>query len=493
MTKAIAFLDQPPLLASHVPRGRWEVWASGAFAAISKIFSRGIKPLQVELESLPLHIQCRILKDLDLASLVKLGTTSSYWNAWVKEYLAEPCLFPFGFRKDSPIPLYGQAKRCIEDLQEVIKEIKDRPADITQILKNPTLEQVPLLQKWLEARKTLKAWINLLIDIKEKFPNLKWQVPDLTAATSQAEIEKAAEFKIWLEANSAFLTARDTLVVWNGLAQLDFLNTLDSQEAIIDKATEFKDWFNDHREILIETTRLHIHSFLTSLPDEIGEFTKLTELCLDRNYFTELPSAICKLTQLKHLLLRSNRISALPDEFYNLTQLQELSLDDNQLTSISNKINRFSHLMFLSLGRNLLHTLPGQIRRLTNLRSLNVSKNQLVKLPMGLNKLNELIELDLSHNHLMTLPDCSYLILLDTLRLQNNYIASLPIGIDHFYRLTLVRADRTRLPKSEFRRIIKIIVRNAASKLYKQLNPFMTVIAASTLALGAFYFGLKRI
>ena len=60
---------------------------------------------------------------------------------------------------------------------------------------------------------------------------------------------------------------------------------------------------------------------LTTLPPEIGQLTKLTELNLSENQLTTLPPEIGKLTNLTELRLGFNEFTTLPSEIYKLAKL----------------------------------------------------------------------------------------------------------------------------------------------------------------------------
>ena len=77
---------------------------------------------------------------------------------------------------------------------------------------------------------------------------------------------------------------------------------------------------------------------LTTLPDTIGNLTKLQYLVLENNPLTTLPDTIGNLTNLRELNVVNNKLTTLPDTIGNLTKLQYLVLENNPLTNLPDAI-----------------------------------------------------------------------------------------------------------------------------------------------------------
>jgi internalin A len=192
---------------------------------------------------------------------------------------------------------------------------------------------------------------------------------------------------------------------------------------------------------------------LTEVPPEIGELTKLKELCLSPNELTQLPPEIGKLKDLIELNLYGNKLTRLPPEIGELTNLKTLNVSSNRLTrlpyeiewleslkelflfhccliKLPSQIGELKNLTKLNLYDNKLTRLPSQIRYLKNLSHLNVSHNQLKQLPPEIGELKNLTELSVFHNNLIDLPpEIGKLKNIEILNLSHNELVQLPSEI----------------------------------------------------------------
>lgn len=108
---------------------------------------------------------------------------------------------------------------------------------------------------------------------------------------------------------------------------------------------------------------------------------------------------------LASLDLSNNRLISLPDEIGQFTKLTELNLDRNNLTTLPLGIGRLAQLTSLHLSHNQLARLSSEVGRLTKLKSLSFSHNQVVNLPLFLKNLKDLEELDIRENPLSIPPE----------------------------------------------------------------------------------------
>lgn len=145
---------------------------------------------------------------------------------------------------------------------------------------------------------------------------------------------------------------------------------------------------------------------LNTLPAALN--SKLTELCLARNYFREVPVCVTKLRHLRVLDLSDNLISTVSDEVRKLRALKRLNLRNNTISALPKAVTRMHHLIELNMGGNSLVTLPPEIGELKRLRKLILDRNQLQCLPESIATLNDLDTLDLTKNRLRELPTCLY-------------------------------------------------------------------------------------
>jgi internalin A len=175
---------------------------------------------------------------------------------------------------------------------------------------------------------------------------------------------------------------------------------------------------------------------LSTLPEAIGQLSKLWELDLSGNQLSTLPEAIGQLTSLQTLILRSNQLSSLPPEIGKLTNLQSLYLGSNQLSSLPPEIGKLTSLQTLSLWSNQLSPLPEAIGQLSKLRVLLLSANQLSTLPEAIGQLSHLRELGLSRNQLSPLPEViGQLSQLQVLDLSGNQLSTLSEAIGQLSQL----------------------------------------------------------
>jgi len=142
-----------------------------------------------------------------------------------------------------------------------------------------------------------------------------------------------------------------------------------------------------------------------SIPKEIGNLSKLTELNLISNQLNgSIPKEIGNLSNLRYLHLSSNQLSgSIPQEISNLSKLTELSLSSNQLSgSIPPEIGNLSNLTKLRLSSNELSgSIPPEIGKLKMLTSLYLENNQLSgSIPPELGNLTSLVSLWMFRNQL---------------------------------------------------------------------------------------------
>ena len=109
-----------------------------------------------------------------------------------------------------------------------------------------------------------------------------------------------------------------------------------------------------------------------SYDDYMNYLSNLKELDLNDNQLTSIPESIGNLTKLERLYLQNNQLTSL-EGIENLTNLKVLKLSNNELTSLEG-IKNLTNLEVLKLSNNKLTSLKG-IENLTNLEVLGLQNN----------------------------------------------------------------------------------------------------------------------
>ncbi len=186
---------------------------------------------------------------------------------------------------------------------------------------------------------------------------------------------------------------------------------------------------------------------LTTIPESIGNLTRLNDLSLYQNQLDRLPESIGNLTNLTWLNIAENKLTWLPESFYNLTNLTWLELCENKFTYLSEEFGNFTNLTCLDSNCNELTTLPSNIGQLTSLTELNLCGNQLTDLPEKLIHLVNLTQLNLSWNQFKVLPTIiSLLLKLKFIDLKENPLNDLSI-LQALPELCCVEFFRVDLPR----------------------------------------------
>lgn len=179
---------------------------------------------------------------------------------------------------------------------------------------------------------------------------------------------------------------------------------------------------------LSQLTELNaFRNHLTSLPESIGYLSQLTELDVSDNQLTNLPESIGSLPRLKRLVVSSNRLENLPDSFKNLPKLSDLNIILNQFTELPEWLQEIKSLTSLQLSGNPIDKLPSWIGTMQQLTSLGLWGLELWEVPCWIKKLSKLESLYLSYNPLKELPDwLGNMVTLRSLHLDSLCLTELP-------------------------------------------------------------------
>ncbi|XP_047176604.1 probable LRR receptor-like serine/threonine-protein kinase At2g16250 isoform X2 [Vigna umbellata] len=143
-----------------------------------------------------------------------------------------------------------------------------------------------------------------------------------------------------------------------------------------------------------------------SIPEWLGESMKVLDVLDLRlcSIMGSIPNSIGELSRLKVLVLSGNFLTGkMPTTFENLTRLTVLDLSNNSLSGyMPASVTQLGNLTRLDLSNNYLSgSVPLKLGALSSLQNLNLSGNSFTgSVPSQLGNLSELVEVDLSKNFL---------------------------------------------------------------------------------------------
>ncbi|BAT82755.1 hypothetical protein LR48_Vigan07g287000 [Vigna angularis] len=143
-----------------------------------------------------------------------------------------------------------------------------------------------------------------------------------------------------------------------------------------------------------------------SIPEWLGESMKVLDVLDLRlcSIMGSIPNSIGELSRLKVLVLSGNFLTGkMPTTFGNLTRLTVLDLSNNSLSGyMPASVTQLGNLTRLDLSNNYLSgSVPLKLGALSSLQNLNLSGNSFSgSVPSQLGNLSELVEVDLSKNFL---------------------------------------------------------------------------------------------
>ena len=201
------------------------------------------------------------------------------------------------------------------------------------------------------------------------------------------------------------------------------------------------------------------HNLLTEIENGEWNNPKLSFLYLSDNKIEgALPASFKNLSELIRIEIQNNKISSLPTEMGLWSKLKYFDADQNKLTTIPDEWRKLTELEHFSANHNEIAKLPDEFSSLGQLKFLLLSNNKLTHFPNSLCLLPNLGKLDLSFNRIERFPTDMAQLPAKELYLQNNEIAdSLPLFLMSD-SLMHVRLDSNRfafshIPKSAALRI----------------------------------------
>jgi len=162
----------------------------------------------------------------------------------------------------------------------------------------------------------------------------------------------------------------------------------------------------------------------TGLDENIFLLSNLNFLEISKTSLDVLSDHVGKLENLQHLVLRGNKLRLLPASIGNLKKLKLLDISGNELSSIPEEIGSLKELQTLNASCNKLENFA-DVSQMVQLHELVVSHNQLSALPPGIT--------------------CPELILLSTVKADNNQLTELPSELSELVALKLLDVSQNRL------------------------------------------------
>uniref|UniRef100_A0A6U5DAG8 Protein kinase domain-containing protein n=1 Tax=Calcidiscus leptoporus TaxID=127549 RepID=A0A6U5DAG8_9EUKA len=148
---------------------------------------------------------------------------------------------------------------------------------------------------------------------------------------------------------------------------------------------------------VLEHLDVSLNPQLHTLPDEIGELSRLRILFTLGCSFTSVPAVLGKLPALSMLSFKSNQLEHIASDAL-APSIRWLILTDNRLQELPSNIGRLRGLQKLMVTNNLLTALPDSLLECPNLEMIRASDNQIAQLPSGLLEHAPLAWLALSGN-----------------------------------------------------------------------------------------------
>ena len=134
---------------------------------------------------------------------------------------------------------------------------------------------------------------------------------------------------------------------------------------------------------------LRIEGRYTSIPEDIGNLSKLRIIYIEKTLIDHIPESFCNLTNLSTALINYNPfLTNLPNCFGDLINLKHLKLNWNNIETLPESIVNLKNLEYLYLYRNNLTKLPHSIGDLQSLQILDISLNKIEEFPRSLFNLN---------------------------------------------------------------------------------------------------------
>ena len=160
------------------------------------------------------------------------------------------------------------------------------------------------------------------------------------------------------------------------------------------------------------------------------------------NHITSLPEELGNLTKLHTLFIANNLVSDLPDSFVKLTKLTDVEIYNcPKMTKIPDVVAELSSIILLNISANehMAATMPAFLDKLftgpsqREIQILYCTDNMLAELPTSVKNLKKLGLLDLSTNKLTTIPPLGIDVSPVQLAFDSNQLTELQVDENGFF------------------------------------------------------------
>ncbi|XP_078688185.1 uncharacterized protein LOC144920136 isoform X2 [Branchiostoma floridae x Branchiostoma belcheri] len=146
------------------------------------------------------------------------------------------------------------------------------------------------------------------------------------------------------------------------------------------------------------------HNYVKTLPQSIGDCSRLTILQIDHNRLERIPESIGNLSHLEKLDASSNMLEVLPPTFCGCNKLTYINIANNMIQNIPANIGNLVMLEHFDASSNKLEVLPSTFCRCKKLTYINMANNVIQALPLNIGNLEHVEHFDLQANEVSCLP-----------------------------------------------------------------------------------------